>query len=78
MFRDIERKFALHDLLKTITNRTYNVDHANLSDKNITFEFAKEMNFDVKAPGNKNPRYRSLIKLNKSQAIIASGISTIF
>ena len=77
MLRDTERKFVLQDLLKMITNRTY-VDHATLSDKNITFELAKEMNFDVKAPGNKTPRDRSLIKLIKSPFIMASGISTIF
>ena len=77
MFRDTEKKFVLQHLLKTTTNRNYNVDHANLSDKKNVW-ICKGMNFDVKAPGNKNPRYRSLIKLIKSPAIMASGISTNF
>ena len=78
-FRDTDKKFVLRgDLLKMITNRNYNVDHVNLSDKKILYEFAKEMNFDVKSTGSKNPRDGSLIGLLKSPAIMASGISTIF
>ena len=43
------------------------------------YDFAKEMNFDMKAQGNKSTRDRTLIKLLKSPAIIASGVSkTIF
>ena len=42
------------------------------------YVLAKEMSFDVKAPSNKCPSGRSLIKLPKSPAIMALGISTIF
>ena len=42
------------------------------------YDFAKEMHFDLKAPGKKSTRDRTLIKLPKSPAILASGISTIF
>ena len=42
------------------------------------FEFGKEMNFDMKQKGQKIKRDQSLIKLLKSPAIMASGISTIF
>ena len=42
------------------------------------FEFAKEMSFDEKALGNKSTRDKSLERLLKSPAIMASGISTIF
>ena len=45
------------------------------------YDFAKEMYFDVKAPGNKSTRDKTLIKLLKSPGslIPASGISnTIF
>ena len=42
------------------------------------FDFAKEMNFDVRAQGNQSTRDISLIKLLKSIAIMVSGTSTIF
>ena len=79
-FRDTGKEFELKgDLLKMITNKNYNVDHASLSDKKLMYDFAKEMNFDSKAQGNKSTRDRTLIKLLKSPAITASGVSnTIF
>ena len=64
-----------------ITNNNYNVDLASLQDKKLMYDFAKEMNFDLKAPGNKSTRDRSLIKLLKSPGLMvsASGVSkTIF
>ena len=39
------------------------------------YDFAKEMHFDVKKTGNKSTRDRTLIKLLKSPAIMASGVS---
>ena len=79
-FRDTSEEFQLKgDLLKMITNNNCNVDHASLADKKLMYDFAKEMNFDLKAPGNKSTRDRTLIKLLKSPAIVASGVSkTIF
>ena len=79
-FRDSNKQFELKgDLLKMITNKNYNVDLASLADKKLMYEFAKEMYFDTKAQGNKSTRDRPLIKLLKSPAIIASGVSkTIF
>ena len=79
-FRDTSKEFELTgDLLKMITNKNYNVDLASLSDKKLMYDFAKEMNFDLKAQGNKSTRDRTLIKLLKSPAIMASGVSnTIF
>ena len=41
------------------------------------YDFAKEMNFDVKAPGNKNNGDRTLTKMIKSPAIMVSGNSTV-
>ena len=76
-FRDTDKKFVLQgDLLKMITKRNYNADHANLSGKK--YENGKELNFDVKGPGNKSRRDISVIRLRNSPAIMASGISTIF
>ena len=79
-FRDTGKEFELTgDLLKMITSKNYNVDLASLSDKKLMYGFAKEMNFDLKAQGNKSTRDRILIKLLKSPAIMASGVSnTIF
>ena len=81
-FRDSGRIFELKgDLLEMITNSKYNVDLASLADKKLMYDFAKEMNFDMKAQGNKSKRDRTLIKLLKSPGFIvsASGVSkTIF
>ena len=79
-FRDTNKQFELKgDLLEMITNSKYNVDLASLQDKKLMYDFVKEMNFDLKAVGKKSTRDRTLIKLLKSPAILASGVSnTIF
>ena len=79
-FRDTNKQFELKgDLLEMITNSKFNVDLASLADKKLMYEFAKEMHFDARAQGNKSTRDRKLIKLLKSPAIMASGVSkTIF
>ena len=79
-FRDTTKQFALKgDLLKMITNKKYNVDLASLPDKKLMYDFAKEMHFDERRQGRKSTRDRTLIKLLKSPAIMASGVSkTIF
>ena len=81
-FRDSIKQFELKgDLLKMMTNKNYNVNLASLQDKKLWYGFAKEMNFDTKALGNKSTLDRTLIKLLKSPGsmISASGVSkTIF
>ena len=81
-FRDTGKEFELKgELLKMITNKNYNVNLASLRDKKLMYDFAKEMNFDTKALGNKSTRDRTLIKLVKSPVLMvsASGVSkTIF
>ena len=79
-FRDTGKNFELKgDLLKMITNKNYNVNHASSSDKKLMFDFAKEMHFDERRVGNKSTRDRTLINLLNSPAIMASGVSkTIF
>ena len=81
-FRDTGKKFKLKgDLLKMITNKNYNVNHASLSDKKLMYEFAKEMYFNERRVGNKSIRDRTLIDLLNSPGLMvsASGISkTIF
>ena len=81
-FRDTGKEFeSTGDLLEMITNSKFNVDLASLSDKKLMYDFAKEMNIDLKAPGNKSTRDRKPIKLLNSPGLMvsASGISkTIF
>ena len=81
-FRDTGKDFELKgDLLKMITNKNYNVNHASLSDKKLMYEFAKEMHFDERRVGNKSTRDGTLIELLNSPGLMvsASGISkTIF
>ena len=81
-FRDTGKEFELKgDLLKMITNTNCNVNHASLQDKKLMYDFAKEMNFDLKALANKSTRDRTLIKLLKAPGLMASapGVSkTIF
>ena len=77
-FCDTGKEFILRgDLLKMITNKNYNVDLASLQDKKLMYDFAKEMNFDTKALGNKSTGDRTLIKLLKSPGLMAfaSGVS---
>ena len=78
-FRDSNKFFKLAgDLLETITNYDFNVSHSNPKDQKLIYEFAKEMNFNIKQKGRKRDRDRTLIKLLKAPAIIASGITTMF
>ena len=81
-YRDTGKEFELRgELLKMITNKNYNVNLASLQDKKLIHDFAKEMNFDTKALGNKSTRDRTPIKLLKSPGLMvfASGVSkTIF
>ena len=81
-FRDTNKQYELKgDLLEMITYSKFNVDLASLSGKKLMYDFAKEMHFDLNAPGNKSTRDRKLIKLLKLPGLIvsASGVSkTIF
>ena len=78
-FRDTGKVFELKgDLLKMITNKNFNVNLASLQDKNLMYDFAKEMIFDTKAQGRKSTRGSTLIELLKTPAIMASGVTTIF
>ena len=80
-FRDTGKKIELKgDLLKMITKKNNNVDLASLVDKNIMYNFAEEMYFDVRGQGRKSTRDSTLIKLFKSPGlkVSASGISNTF
>ena len=76
-FRDTGKVFDIKgDLLKMITNKNLNVHLASLQDKKLMYEFAEEMNFDLKPQGRKSTRDSTLIKLFKSPGLMlsASGV----
>ena len=79
IFRHSNKSFKLDgDLLETMTNYDFNVDHSNQQDRKLINELAKEMNFKIKQKGNKSERDKSIIRLLRSPRIMASGVTTIF
>ena len=75
-FRDSKKTFKLDgDLLETITNYDFNVSHSNPKDQKLIYEFWKEMKFIIERKRQKSDRVKSMAKLLKSPAIMASGIS---
>ena len=80
IFRDSNKSFKLDgDLLETMTNYDFNVDHSNQQDRKLIYEFAKPMNFNIRQKGMKSDRDKSIVRLLRSPAIMASGVSkTIF
>ena len=79
IFRDSNKSFKLDgDLLETITNYNFNVDHSNQQDRKLIYELAKEMNFNIRQKENKSNRNKSIIRLLRSPRIVASGVTTIF
>ena len=76
VFRDSNKSFRLEgDLLKVITNHKFNVDHSSPQDKKLIYQFAKEMNYDIKSTGRPSTRQNSMVRLLDQPAIMASGIS---
>ena len=75
-FRDTDKTFRLEgDLLKVRLNHKFNIDHSNQQDRKIIYQFAKEMNYDIKSIGRPSTRHNSMIRLLDQPAIMASGIS---
>ena len=78
-FRDSKKSFKLkEDLLENNTNYDFNVRHSYPKDQNLNYEFGKDMNFNIMQKRRKSDRDKSLVKLPKQKAIMASWISTIF
>ena len=51
-FRDSNISFTLDgDLLETMTNYDFNVNHSNPKDQKLIYEFGKELNFNIKQKG---------------------------
>ena len=76
VFRDSNKSFRLEgDLLKVITIYKFNVDHSSPQDKKLIYQFAKEMNYDIKSTGRPSVRHNSMVRLLDQPAIMASGFS---
>ena len=65
------------DLLETMTDYDFNVSLSNPKDQTLIYEFGIEMKFNVTQKGRKSDRDNFMIKLLKSPAIMASGVSKI-
>ena len=64
IFRDSNKSFKLErDLLEAITIYDFNDDHSNQQDRKLIYEFAKEMNLNIKEKGKKSDRDKSMIRL---------------
>ena len=61
-----------------MTNENYSADLANIPDKKLLFDFAKEMCSDEKALRHKSNREKSLISLLQSPAILAGSLKNKF
>ena len=79
IFRDSNKSFKLDgDILETMTNYDFNVDHSNQQDRKLIYELAKELNFNIKQKRNKSERDKSIIRLIRSPRLMASGVTTKF
>ena len=79
-FRDTKKVFKIEgDLYKVITDYKFNADHSNKQNRQIIYEFGKEMKYKLKNKGRPSIRHNSMIRLLNQPPIIASGFSkTIF
>ena len=66
IFGDSNKSFKLDgNLLETMTIYDFNVSQSNPKDRKLIYEFAKEMNFNIRQKGRKSDRDIELIKLLK-------------
>ena len=78
-FTHTNKSFTLYaDLLKTLTKYNINVTHSNTQDHKLIYEFGKELKFHIIQKWRKSNRDVSLMKVLKTPAVLASGISTLF
>ena len=75
-FRDRDKRFELEgDFLQMTTIKNYNADIANLPDKKLRFEFAKEMYFNEKTPAEKKAKEISLLRGLSNHQLSGRGLS---
>ena len=75
-FRNTKKVFKIEgDLYKVITDYKFNVDHSNKQNRQIIYEFGKEMKYKLKNKGRPSIRHNSMVRLLNQPDIMASGIS---
>ena len=75
-FRDTKKVFKIEgDLYKVITDYIFNVAHSNKQNRQIIYEFGKEMKYKLKNKGRPSIRHNSMIRLLNQSPIKASGFS---
>ena len=75
-FRDTKKIFKLEgDLYKVLTEYKINVDHSNKQNRQIIYEFGKEMKYKLKNKGRPSIRHNSMIRLLNQSPITASGFT---
>ena len=75
-FRNTKKVFKIEgDLYKVITDYKFNVDHSNKQNRQIIYEFGKEMKYNLKNKGRPSIRHNSMIRLLNQPPIMASGFS---
>ena len=74
--RDTNKVFKLEgDLYKVITDYKFTVDHSNKQNRQIIYEFGKEMKYKLKNKGRPSIRHNSMIRLLNQRPITASGFT---
>ena len=75
-FRDTKKVFKVEgDLYKVITDFKFNVDHSNKQNRQIIYEFGKEIKYKLKNKGRPSIRHTSMIRLLNQPHITASGFT---
>ena len=75
-FRETNKIFKLErDLYKVLTDYKFNVDHSNKQNRQIIYEFGKEMKYKLKNKGRPSIRHNSMIRLLNQTPITASGFT---
>ena len=75
-FRDSKKVFKIEgDLYKVITDYKFNVDQSNKQNRQIIYEFGKEMKYKLKNKGRPSIRHNLMIRLLNQPPITASGFT---
>ena len=75
-FRDTNKVFKLEgDLYKVITDYKFNVDNSNKQNRQIIYEFGKEMKYKLKNKGRPSIRHNSMTRLLNQSPITGSGFT---
>ena len=75
-FRDTKKAFKIEgDLYKVVTDYKFNLDHSNKQNRQIIYEFGKEMKYKLKNKGRPSIRHNSMFRLLNQPPITGSGFT---